>query len=69
MAGYIADQSLEPAWVATHSEPIVKASLSFLAKFWWAVVRSRTRPTLANNTLMLEHAVLVANISASYDVD
>lgn len=34
VAGYIAKQGSELAWVTTHSEPIVKASLNFLAKVW-----------------------------------
>lgn len=32
--GLIAEQGSEPALVATHSEPIVSASLSFPAKVW-----------------------------------
>lgn len=50
-------------------EPIVKASVSFPAKFWWDIVRPRIRPTLVDNTLTLERAILVASILAGYDTD
>lgn len=63
-----AEQGPKVVWVTTYLEPIVKALHSFPAKFWWAV-QSRIRPTLVDNTLMMEHAVLVASILASYNID
>lgn len=33
----IAEPGPELIWVTTHSEPIMKSSLSFPAKFWWAI--------------------------------
>lgn len=69
MAGYITERGSKPAWVATHLDPIAKASFSFIAKFWWAIFCSHIQSTLADNTLMLEYAVLVTSILASYDND
>ncbi|WP_432763273.1 hypothetical protein [Candidatus Phytoplasma australasiaticum] len=60
---------MEPVCVTIHWKPIVKASLNFLAMFWWAVVQSCIQPTFADNTLMLKRVVLVANIIGSYDID
>lgn len=68
VASHIAEQCPEPAWVTTYMEPIVKASLSFLTKFWWAIVRSDIQPILVDNTLTSERVVLVANILAIYDI-
>lgn len=67
--GHIVEQDSQPAWVTTHTEPIVKASINFPAKVWWAIVRSHIRLTLVDHILMLESAVLVANVFASYDID
>lgn len=69
MAGYITEQGLDPTWVATHMEPIVKSLLSFLAKFQWAIVRSLIWPILAENTLIPEHVILDASILVGYDID
>lgn len=46
----------------------MKASLSFANKIWWAVVRSRIWPTQVDNTLALDHTVLIASIIATYDI-
>lgn len=64
-----AKQGPDPAWVATFIEAIVKASLSFLAKFWWAIMRLWIWPMLANNNLMLDYVILVASILASCGID
>lgn len=34
-------QALEPTLVATHSKLIVKALVSFPAKFWWVAIKLR----------------------------
>src|SRR5688572_11046478 len=49
-------------WVENPQQFISKASLKFAAKFWWAVVRSRLRPTTNDYTLHPTQAVLVATI-------
>lgn len=69
VAGYIAEEGPKPTWLATHTEPIVKASLSFLAKFWWPIGRSCIRSMLTDNTLTEECAILVASSLARYDID
>lgn len=69
VAELIAEQGPEPAWVATHSEPIVKAYLIFPSNVWWSVIRSHIRATLVDNTLMPNHIVLVANIFAGYEIN
>lgn len=69
MAGFIAEQGPVPAWVTTHTEPIIKALLNIPAKFWWAIVQSNIQLTLANNALTLERAILVTYIAAGYDID
>lgn len=45
------------------------ASLSFPTKFLWAIVKACIWPTPLDNTLTLEHAVLVASIFAHYNID
>lgn len=39
------------------------------AKFWWVVVTSWIQPTHVDNTLILDHALLVAIILVGYDID
>ncbi|KAK4726890.1 hypothetical protein R3W88_031807 [Solanum pinnatisectum] len=59
-------------WIAKHHEVtttltlITKASLSFLAKVWWAVVQAQLRPTANDNTLSPFLASLVACLMVSY---
>lgn len=69
VAGYIAEQGLEPTLVTTHLELIAKASLSFPTKFWWMIIHSYIQLILVDNALMPEHAVLVAIILFGYDVE
>lgn len=60
---------MNPEWIAILFKPIMKASLSFTGKFWWAVVRSWIWPTLVDNTLTPNHDVLVASILVGYNID
>lgn len=69
VASYIADQGPKLAWVTTHTEAIIKGSLSFPARFWWAVVRFRIWPTLADNTLTPKQTVLVSSILDGYNIE
>lgn len=48
---------------------IVKAFLTFIGKFWWVVIHSWIRSTQADNTLMLDHIILVTSIIVGYDID
>ncbi|KAK4707234.1 hypothetical protein R3W88_033206 [Solanum pinnatisectum] len=56
-------------WVTTMPTLIPKASLSFPAKVWWAVVRAQLRPTGNDNTLSPSLALLVACLMAGYPVN
>lgn len=51
------------------STPIKKASLNFVGKFWWAKVRFRLFPTLADNIMTLNNAILIENIMERYDIN
>ncbi|KAH0725171.1 hypothetical protein KY284_001036 [Solanum tuberosum] len=48
---------------------ITKASLSFPAKVWWAVVRDQLRPTANDNTLSSLLASLVACLMVDYSIN
>lgn len=56
-------------WVSTIFASIVKVSLSFTNKFWWAIVRSLIQLTHTDNIVTPDHAVLVASILGRYDID
>uniref|UniRef100_M1D8X1 Putative plant transposon protein domain-containing protein n=1 Tax=Solanum tuberosum TaxID=4113 RepID=M1D8X1_SOLTU len=57
------------AWVSDPHVPITKASLTFLAKIWWSIVRAQLRPTTNSNTLSPSLASLVAYLMAGYLVN
>ncbi|MCD9638040.1 hypothetical protein HAX54_021706 [Datura stramonium] len=50
------------SWIVNTKERIVKSTLTFVAKFWWAVVRLRLFPTGGDNTSVEDKAVLVASL-------
>ncbi|MCE3050783.1 hypothetical protein HAX54_048142, partial [Datura stramonium] len=52
-------------WV-TGRKPIYKASLNFLAKSWWSIVRHRPTPIVNDNMLSADRAALVACIMSEY---
>src|ERR1051325_7182049 len=69
IAELVTDGGMAPEWVTDHSKRIKKSQLSFPAKFWWLVIRSWIRPTMADNDVTLERAVLLASVLAGYEID
>uniref|UniRef100_M1E0W8 Integrase core domain containing protein n=1 Tax=Solanum tuberosum TaxID=4113 RepID=M1E0W8_SOLTU len=56
-------------WVATPQLGIKKATLNFVAKFFWLLVRNRVSPTKANNQLTWDRAVMVVALVAVLEID
>jgi len=56
-------------WVATPRLGIRKATLNFVAKFFWLLVRNRVSPTKADNQLTWDRAVMVATLVAGVEID
>uniref|UniRef100_M1DID1 Integrase core domain containing protein n=1 Tax=Solanum tuberosum TaxID=4113 RepID=M1DID1_SOLTU len=56
-------------WVSTLSLGIKKATLTFVAKFFWLLVRNCVSPTQADNVLTWDRAVMVATLVAGMVVD
>uniref|UniRef100_M1DQL5 Putative plant transposon protein domain-containing protein n=1 Tax=Solanum tuberosum TaxID=4113 RepID=M1DQL5_SOLTU len=69
IAKQIAIDGENAGWVTTTSTLITKASLSFPAKVWWAVVQAQLRPTANDNTLSPSLASLVACLMVGYPVN
>lgn len=59
---------MDVKWVF-RKRPIKKVSLSFMTKFWWAIVRFCIWSTQADNTLTQIRVMLVASIMVGYDID
>ncbi|MCD7473210.1 hypothetical protein HAX54_014867 [Datura stramonium] len=55
----------QPSWLTNPKERIVKSTLTFVAKFWWAVVRLRLLLTGGDNTLAKDKAVPMTNLMSS----
>ncbi|KAG5615758.1 hypothetical protein H5410_015582 [Solanum commersonii] len=56
-------------WVAAPRLGIRKATLSFMAKFFWLLVRNRVSPTKADNQVTWDRAVMVVALVAGVDID
>ncbi|KAG5580221.1 hypothetical protein H5410_050848 [Solanum commersonii] len=56
-------------WVAAPHLGIRKATLTFVAKFFWLLVRNRVSPTKADNQVMWDRAVIVAALVAGVEID
>lgn len=69
IAQQIAIEGAEAAWVTDAWVPITKATLTFAAKFWWAVVCARFRPTGNDNIPLPTQENLVACIMARYGMN
>uniref|UniRef100_M1DPJ8 Integrase core domain containing protein n=1 Tax=Solanum tuberosum TaxID=4113 RepID=M1DPJ8_SOLTU len=69
LAKYIAADGEHAEWVATPRLGIQKATLNFVAKFFWLLVRNRVSPTKADNQLTWERAVMVAALVAGVEID
>lgn len=69
---WVPDHITEPGTNANEvssSMPIIKDSLNFDNRFWWAVVYTRIWKTHIDNTLMLSCTVLTSSIIAGYDIN
>lgn len=62
------EQGVDDEWVS-NTVLINKTLLKFMAKSWWVEVRSRLCPTMADNNLTLDRALMVACIMAGFDID
>ncbi|KAG5591370.1 hypothetical protein H5410_041884 [Solanum commersonii] len=60
LAKYIAADGERAEWVAAPRLGIRKATLTFVAKFFWLLVRNRVSPTKADNQVTWDRAVMVA---------
>ncbi|KAG5594814.1 hypothetical protein H5410_036046 [Solanum commersonii] len=56
-------------WVAAPRLGIRKATLTFVAKFFWLLVRNRVSPTKADNQVTWDRAVMVAALVARVEID
>uniref|UniRef100_M1DJQ2 Putative plant transposon protein domain-containing protein n=1 Tax=Solanum tuberosum TaxID=4113 RepID=M1DJQ2_SOLTU len=65
----IATEGESIAWVSGAQVLTTKASLSFPAKVWWAIVCAQLRPTINCNTLSASLALLVVCLMVEYPVN
>ncbi|KAG5579908.1 hypothetical protein H5410_050535 [Solanum commersonii] len=56
-------------WVATPRLGIRKATLNFVAKFFWLLVRNRVLPIKADNQVTWDRAVMVATLVAGVEIN
>ena len=69
LAKYIAADGERAEWVAALWLGIRKATLNFVAKFFWLLVRNRVSPTKADNQLTWDRAIMVATLVAGVEID
>ncbi|KAG5605217.1 hypothetical protein H5410_026709 [Solanum commersonii] len=69
LAKYIAADGERAEWVAAPRLGIRKATLTFVAKFFWLLVRNRVSPTKADNQVTWDRAVMVAALVAGVEID
>uniref|UniRef100_M1DL71 Integrase core domain containing protein n=1 Tax=Solanum tuberosum TaxID=4113 RepID=M1DL71_SOLTU len=69
LARYIAADGEHAEWVAAPRLGIRKATLNFVAKFFWLLVRNRVSSTKADNQLTWDRAVMVAALVAGVEID
>lgn len=69
IAARITIQGVDVPWCTNPRVSITKASLNFIAKFWWSVVRTRLRPTNNDNILQPSYASLVACLMAKFGIN
>uniref|UniRef100_M1DII0 Integrase core domain containing protein n=1 Tax=Solanum tuberosum TaxID=4113 RepID=M1DII0_SOLTU len=69
LAKYIVADGERAEWVAAPRLGIRKATLNFVAKFFWLLVRNRVSPTKADNQLTWDRAVMVAALVAGVEID
>uniref|UniRef100_M1DJI3 Integrase core domain containing protein n=1 Tax=Solanum tuberosum TaxID=4113 RepID=M1DJI3_SOLTU len=69
LARYIVVDGERAEWVAARRLGIRKATLNFVAKFFWLLVRNRVSPTKADNQVTWDRAVMVAALVAGVEID
>ena len=69
LARYIAADGERAEWVAALRLGIRKATLNFVAKFFWLLVGNRVSPTKADNQVTWDRAVMVAALVAGVEID
>ena len=56
-------------WVTEPNGAIKKANLTFTAKFFWLIVRHCLSPTITDNIVTWDRAVLMVAMIAGFEVD
>ncbi|KAG5611704.1 hypothetical protein H5410_022985 [Solanum commersonii] len=69
LAKYIAADGEHAEWIAVPRLGILKATLNFVAKFFWLLVRNRVSPTKADNQLIWERVIMVPTLVAGVEID
>ncbi|KAG5614513.1 hypothetical protein H5410_014337, partial [Solanum commersonii] len=69
LAKYIVANGERVEWVAAPHLGIRKATLTFVAKFFWLLVCNRVSPTKADNQVTWNKAVMVAALVAGVEID
>ncbi|KAG5594863.1 hypothetical protein H5410_036095 [Solanum commersonii] len=69
LARYIAGDGEHAEWVTAPRLGIRNATLNFVAKFFWLLVRNRVSPTKADNQVIWDRAVMVAALVARVEID
>uniref|UniRef100_M1DTP8 Integrase core domain containing protein n=1 Tax=Solanum tuberosum TaxID=4113 RepID=M1DTP8_SOLTU len=69
LAKYIAADGEHAEWVTASRLGIRKATLNFMAKFFWLLVRNRVSPTKVDNELTWDRAVMVETLVAGLEID
>ncbi|KAG5625171.1 hypothetical protein H5410_010389, partial [Solanum commersonii] len=69
LAKYIAADGERAEWVVAPCLGIRKATLTFVAKFFWLLVHNRVSPTEADNQVTWDRAVMVAALVAGVEID
>ena len=68
MAGLLTNDG-NPSWATNPCESIARSSLSFIAKFWWDMVRLRLMLTGGDANLDSHQAMLIANLISRLKID
>uniref|UniRef100_M1DSJ2 Putative plant transposon protein domain-containing protein n=1 Tax=Solanum tuberosum TaxID=4113 RepID=M1DSJ2_SOLTU len=69
LARHLALDAERAEWVAAPRLGIRKATLTLAAKFFWLLVRNKLSPTMADNIVTWDRAVMVAALVADLDIN
>ncbi|KAG5610301.1 hypothetical protein H5410_021582, partial [Solanum commersonii] len=69
LSRYIAVDGERAEWVTALRLGIRKATLNFVAKFFWLLVRNRVSPTKVDNQVTWDRAVMVTALVAGVEID